>query len=1173
MKKRSLLLPALLLFTIQAGSQPWLDYLPQKKSAGSYSFYDYQQAFNAYWQGREVERGQGFKQFKRWEWFMESRVDEQGFYHPMKLWEATPARYSSLKSGAKTGASWTYIGPDEVPSGLTDDFPVGMGRIDAIAFHPTDSNTYWIGSPTGGLWKTTDNGQSWFPLTDGIPVLGIGDIAVNPKNPDIIYIGTGDRDATDLDGIGVLKTTDGGLSWNTTGLSFALSQGLTVNRVLIRPDRPDTLLAATDQGIYRTEDGGDTWKSVLSSVNIKDMEFRIGDPDKVLASTYGTQARVFKSNDGGKSFVESSSGLNKPESRRIALAVTPANPQVVYALVAQPSGAFQGLYLSTNFGDSWNLVTSGATINLMVTHPSGQGTGGQGWYDLSLAVSRTTATTVYVGGINLWKTSNTGSSWELLSFGYPEWGISNEPYVHVDHHALEWHPITGVLYNGNDGGIYRTYDQGESWQDISHGLQILQIYRIGNALTEPGLVITGSQDNGTYSNISNDWSEVLGGDGMECIIDYTNPQVLFASSQFGNMAKSFNGGITWYRVKPDDAPDGAWITPYIMHPADPDILYAGYDEVYKTVNGGLTWTRVSNILNLSTDRILSLAISPSHPEVVYAANRTTVWRTRDGGDTWEPANGGLPTGFISYLAVSQYDPNTAWLTFSNYAKDQRVYMTEDGGQNWVNYSGGLPNVPVNCVVYENNSNQAVYIGTDIGVFYRNRSMTEWLPFNDNLPNVMVNELEIHYPSGKLRAGTYGRGLWESDLYNDNSGALYAEFTVDRASSCVGSPMTFINRSPQDIDSLLWDFGPGATPAQSKQDQVEVVFDAAGEKSVSLTVYRTGESFTETRPAFVEALTNIHVSVLPSTVYIPLGDSIRLVATGADDYLWSPADGLSQTTGPVVKASPLSETQYTVSGTQGSCSDEATAVVKVIVNDDVCNALPLGFGESGPYANQNATVEDNEPLPDTLGTDACNAPLKWCAEGGLQHSVWFSFVAPQGGTVSIDSRGLDNQIAVYDAATCGDILNGNFTLLAANDDYHDESLLYAAAIDEISNLTPGKTYWVQVDGSAGGVQGEFFLSLYNSPLGTGEPGPGVGQQWVQLYPNPGTGSFNLVFSGPSADPVILRMFNLSGQEIYSREFPVISPGQVIPLQLDVPAGIYILQMNNARQAEHLKLVVE
>jgi photosystem II stability/assembly factor-like uncharacterized protein len=1175
MKKIHLFIILCLVLPDLSYSQAWLDHVETKKSMAGPGFYELQKAFNEYWKDRVPGSGSGYKPFRRWEWFMEPRVDSLGRYPVNLLWEATQKRLSIGTDSKGSTADWKYIGPDSIPFIYRTPYLGGMGRIDCIAFHPTDTNIIYIGAPTGGVWKTMDAGKTWNSLTDFLPSIGIADIVLHPESPETLFIATGDRDGFDLDGIGVLKSTDGGLSWQSAGLIFQLHDQVVVNKLLIDPIHPDIMLAATSNGIYKTTNGGISWDRKLAG-HYKDIEYKADNPSMVLAAEFRSGgSRIYRSTDGGTTFSEITqfTTLSASKARRIELAVSPLYPDYVVALASDADGGLLALYRSTNFGSFWSVMFAGTTRNLLVTDPNGNGTGGQGWYDLCLTMAPTSVDELYVGGINIWKGTEAGSTWTLKSFGYPYWNVTTAPYVHVDHHALEFQPVTGALYSGNDGGIYVSYDRGNHWKDLSNTLNNLQIYRLGSSSVNLNMVITGNQDNGTFLSREGRWAKILIADGMECIVDYTDTNILYSTTQYGNIYKSFNGARSWYNIKPDHAADGAWITPYVIHPTEHNILYAGYEDVYMSMDGGESWIKRSNFNLTGNARVNVLAISPSHPHVLYASSGTFLWKTTDGGEMWIRNNGSLPSFTISGITVSPYDPNKVFLTFSGYARGIKVFRSLDGGLTWENYSSNLPNVPVNCIIYENNSNQGLYIGTDIGVFYRNRGMTEWVSYNDHLPNVIVNELEIQYEAGKIRAGTYGRGLWESSLYLDDTHPLVPEFAVNRTSSCVGSPFVFYNKSSADCDSILWEFGNAASPSTSRKDTVQVVYSSGGNKDVKITVYRDGLSAEEAKVDVVESMESIEVTTYPDTVNIPPGDTIMIRAMGADTYTWQPADFLDTVLGNEVHASPDHSITYTVTGIQGICTDQASSVVNILENDHVCHPTPLSVGVNGTFSNQNATVEMNEPMPDTLGADACTAAMKWCPEGGLQHTVWFSFTGPSSGVISLDSRGFDNQIAIYDANQCSDILAGNFTLLAANDDYYAASQNYAAAIKELRNLTPGRTYYVQVDGSAGGQEGNFTLTLATSPLDVEMPDRQT-MHLFKLYPNPGSGQFTIEFSQGIARKVRLQVMNIAGQVVWNDTEPYAHEGQRLTLDLSrVPSGIYLLEAVTEKSTEKVKLVVE
>jgi photosystem II stability/assembly factor-like uncharacterized protein len=332
---------------------------------------------------------------------------------------------------------------------------------------------------------------------------------------------------------------------------------------------------------------------------------------------------------------------------------------------------------------------------------------------------------------------------------------------------------------GNDGGIYYTKDGGNKWTDITRGMQIGQIYRIGGSYTDKNLVIAGFQDNG--SQIQNDFNwlapVVIGGDGMDCLIDPHNPAVQYASYYNGIIYKSTDPSWENSKMKTEISanipgrPGGAWVTPYILHPRDTGTIYAGYPDIYKTTNGGLKWVK-ANKQNFPTPKpkndiyIKSIEISPSNPKVMYAARLYAFFKTDDDWQTYKEKKNpsGTDSCVITMIAVHPTNPDTLWVSLGGYKNNKKVFRSNDGGETWINISGSLPNLSVNCIKYQNNANDALYIGTDAGVFYRNSGMDNWRRYSQGLPNVVVTDLEIQYMAGKIRASTFGRGLWESELY-------------------------------------------------------------------------------------------------------------------------------------------------------------------------------------------------------------------------------------------------------------------------------------------------------------------------------------------------------------------------------------------------------------------------
>lgn len=768
---------ALLSCTVGATAQPWLQNVKTQPNKQA-TFNDIKAAFNDYWQDRPIEKGKGYKQFKRWEWYWETRILPDGtFPNPIIVWNEwekyLQTHPDALQKMGELGANWQFMGPATTPGGYN-----GLGRLNCIAFHPTNLNTFWVGSPGGGLWKTTDGGGSWTTSTDLLPTLGVTDIAINTANPNVLYIATGDGNLGSLsaltggaDGdtksIGVLKSTDGGNTWSYTGLNWNVQSAKLIRRLLINPANPQILLAAASDGIWRSTDGGNNWLNTQAGY-FMDMEFKPGDPNTVYAATYSADAiaGIYRSANGGASWALIG---NIPGVMRIDLAVTPAMPQLVDAVFVDYYGGLQGLWYSQDSGLNYEQYFVGSqSANMLNWELNAAGEGGQGFYDLAYALHPANANEIWLGGINTWKSVNAGSLWNIVNYWYQnDYSI---PIIHADKHALAFHPLNpNYLFECNDGGVYVTANGGQTWTDLSNGLGISQIYRIGVSQTIPNNIICGLQDNGSREIYNNQWYEQTGGDGMECIIDYSNADIEYASYARGVIYRTFNFWQTKTTISnnipilPEEQNGGAWVTPFVIDPINPQTLYVGYKRVYKTINRGDSWAAISP--KLTSDNLRSIAVAPSNPNYIYAATFDTLYLTENGGANWYFVPVGIPDAKITYIAIHPSNPQMVWITLGGYNAGQKIYQTTNAGLTWTNLSGTLPNVSVNCVTVQKYSNNALYIGTDVGVFYRDATITDWIPYQNGLPNVVVTELEISYNDNQLWAATFGRGLWKSDLFN------------------------------------------------------------------------------------------------------------------------------------------------------------------------------------------------------------------------------------------------------------------------------------------------------------------------------------------------------------------------------------------------------------------------
>jgi photosystem II stability/assembly factor-like uncharacterized protein len=742
-------------------SQQWTKTLEKVTEPG---FSALQKAFNDYWSDKTPVKGSGWKQFKRWEWFWEQRLyPDSDFPNAIKIYdEVSRLNEKSNKDLPLMKADWHELGPFTVPENKLGYKSSGLGRISCIRFHPNNGSIIFVGASTGGVWISYDFGKKWFnvPMTD-FSSIGISDIAICDSKPTILYAATGDVNyyySTRGYSIGVIKSTDGGQSWKVTDLARTIQDNSLISRVLVRPDNANVVIAATSSGIYKSTDGGNKWELKSSNFFARDLEFMPNNYEVVYSCSYSLQGSIsiYKSTDCGSSWRSVRSFI---DANRIKLATTKNDPNMVYALCSKAStNGFGGFYVSTDAGENWSLKSS--TPNILNIETDGSGTDGQGNYDLALAVSPVDKNLIFSGGIHIWKSTNGGETWSIVNHWY---GANDLPFVHADQHTLVFHPLTKDIFSGNDGGIYYTKDLGKTWVDISNGLAITQYYRLGASASNPKLLLGGTQDNGTFRYYNDAWYEVNGADGMECMFDYKNSSIAYSTYYYGQIFRSVNGGMNFsYYISPKDVGEsGGWVTPYLLHPKDPGIMYIGYRDVWEISNNAKDRKKISD---LQTGKTLNaLAVSPSDPTTIYASTWDKLYATYNHGDNWQELFN--PNPAITYITVDPQNPKRVWVSLSGYTQGEKVF--EYDGVSWTNISGNLPNIPVNCVIYQKNSNDMLYIATDIGVYYKNRNMNDWVLFNDGMPNITVNELEIQYGSGRLIAATYGRGMWATPIIDCN----------------------------------------------------------------------------------------------------------------------------------------------------------------------------------------------------------------------------------------------------------------------------------------------------------------------------------------------------------------------------------------------------------------------
>jgi len=919
MKKFGRLLFLLFVSATTLSAQKWVTMMTDTNA----NYYDIVKEFEAYWKDKDItEKGKGYKAFRRWQWFVEPRVYPSGnMKYASRTYALEQLMLEEKKKGklgsstiSATVANWVPLGPFGSPQGGD------AGRVQSIALHPAGTNTFYVGTAAGGFWMTYNGGTTYSTTTDQLGSCGVSDIAVNPANPSIIYISTGDKDAGDTHSTGVMKSINGGNTWASTGLVWQTSQQRRIYRLLINPQNPNTLIAATSVGIYRTLDAGVTW-SLVSGGSYVDAEYKPGDTTVVYAVTAGSCVR---STNGGASFSNvpvASTGLN---STRLSLAVTPANNNYVYILVGSTNNGFGGLYRSVNGASSFSLMST--TPNIMDWSTNGGGTGGQAWYDIALAASPTNADEIIAGGVNTWRSQDGGSSWAL----HTHWtGGGGRPYVHADCHHISYASGT-TIFIGTDGGVARSTTAGALYTTINGNMNIAQIYKLGVSAQTPTRIITGHQDNGSNLMTGTSWAQEVGGDGMDCFISYANFSVMVASTQNGGFRRSTNAGASWSGITNGLSGNAPWVSPIVQDPVVPTTFYCGYSNVFKSTNQGSSWTMISNI-GTSIDEI---KVAPSNNQIIYVTNGSGVWKTTNGGTSWSSIGSAvIQGGQITDLAVDNQNPNNIYVTVSGYSAGNKVFVSSNGGASWTNYSNGLPNIPVNCIVFKNFSPQALYVGTDVGVYYREGSMNSWIPYSNGLPNIVVDDLEIHYASGKLRAATYARGVWETDLYSDPAALPVSAFFTTFSPGCINVPLQFNDLSANTPTAWSWAFQSGS-PATSTLQNPQVTYSSPGTYTVSLV---SGNA-NGTSSAFVTTVTVVNApTVSPTSASVCYGQAVSLTAnTNAGQVNW-----MNGQQGPTIFITAQTTTVYTYTASTGACSVPGTAslVVSPLPSAPTVTAMP------------------------------------------------------------------------------------------------------------------------------------------------------------------------------------------------------------------------------------------
>lgn len=702
---------------------------------------------------------------------------------------------------------WESLGPQNIG-----------GRMLCLAFHPTNPDIIFAGAASGGLWKTTTQGvgiNAWEYIETGFPVLGVASIAIDPNDANTIFIGTGEVYGSGLAqpgtenrltrgsyGIGILKSSDGGITWSHS-LVFNQDEIKGISDIAINPQNSSIVMAAATDGVYRSDNSGSSWSLVLNRPDCIDLEIDPNNTDNVYVSQGNLNTNllpgangIFKSTNGGITFSQLTDPGNLVSiwSGNAKLEIDPTNSNIIYASIydAQSTNSTSnaGLYKSLNGGTNWSNINN-QNIALF-----------QGWYSHDIAVNPNNTTEIISVGIDAWKSTNSGtlftkrSDWMAWPFGEipidtPEGG---DDYIHGDIHAVYYHPlVANKVFFATDGGVFSSSDGGETFVTHNGGLQTTQFYAdMSSSVSNPDFCIAGAQDNASYIyNGTPSWSRVIGGDGMTTAVNPEDDQIVYGSAQNLFILKSSNGGNSFTVARPNivNGDYTAFSAPYKLAPTSSNTIYAGSRRLYVSSNAGDSWFTVSPEID-GTNVVVKIAISPTNADVLYVATSRIpltistespkIFKSTNGGSTFT-ALSGLPDRVIKDIEFDPNDENTVYVTLSGFGSNH-VYKTINSGITWTTIDNGLPDLPTNTVLIDPSNSDHVYVGNDLGVYFSDNGGSSWEDFSEGLPEaVMVYDLNLSPANSSIRIATHGHGIYQRDLASSLSVESFeistSEFTV------------------------------------------------------------------------------------------------------------------------------------------------------------------------------------------------------------------------------------------------------------------------------------------------------------------------------------------------------------------------------------------------------------
>ena len=744
----------------------------------------------------------------------------------IKAFEYTRDHVSDFNTVTDAAATWQSMGPNNIG-----------GRSLSLAVNPIDTSIIYIGSSSGGLWKSTSGGigaAAWTQINTGYPSLAVSSIAINKNNVNEIYIGTGEnygyqssfngldnRLTRGMYGIGILKTTDGGSTW-IKSLDWSYNNQRGVWKVQYNPFNSNILYAATSEGIYKFN--GSAWVKSLDVKMVMDLEVNPLDSNVIYASVGNltniaplTDIGIYKTTNGGTNWTKLSGGLPASWTGKTTIEVYKADPNIITASVSNDL-SYIGYYKSTNAGLNWTVLSTAVPI------------GNQGWYNNANMIKSDNANLILAGTLNIEKSTNGGTSfttksdWSLWNTGATPPGQPEGPanFVHADVHEIVSNPKdANKVYIMADGGLYRSNDFGETFYSCNGGYVTSQFYAaLSNSYQDSVWCLGGMQDNrAAFHQGTTAWYKTFFGDGMSAGVNASNDNICYMEYTYGDLNKSTNRGVSWTDISPPNAGTSSaycFVAPYTIAKSNSNIVYIGGTSIYKSTTGGGNWQGPYGASVFGGNRLLSMAVSYTNPDTLYAgsapsATTAGVFRSVNGGVNWTSITGTLPNRYVTDLAINPNNSKEVIATFGGFGTGH-VFRTTNNGDTWTNISGNLPDIPHQSAVIDPLFPQNIYVGNDFGTYVTTNNGAVWYEYRNGMPYAMIFDLSISYTNRKLRAATYGNGIWQRDLVQNpvsvgNSSTIVKDFKLYQNYPNPFNPATKIKfdlNKPAFVDLKVYD---------------------------------------------------------------------------------------------------------------------------------------------------------------------------------------------------------------------------------------------------------------------------------------------------------------------------------------------------------------------------------